>query len=347
MILRVGNWGSWRLGKTLVKTRCGSALSLDRETYESTFLSNTVRHAMAYGAATSAFPTAIGGGVRRRVSSRASSRANGRSHHVRCAYGESRKDGTWIEKPQNTFGKLINVAKGQREIVQAGTPCLREIAEEIPPQDIESAKIQELIQEMLSICRGRGVGLAAPQLGVPYRVFVMMDDEEGMSDVSPADLAARERTPFDQKVVINPVVTPAGNASALFFEGCLSVQGYRGLVRRWLAVRVQGLGGDGEPVDFVARGWQARIAQHEMDHLNGVLYVDRMDTRTFRRVDKLSEPMPPAHPEFGAAPREGACVENPEGDRKAALPSAAVSGVDDVEGFIGKGKKTGKKRRSR
>ena len=302
---------------------------------------------MACGAATSAFSTALGGGVRRRVSPRAPCRATGRSLHVRCAYGESRKDGTWIEKPQNTFGKLINVAKGQREIVQAGTPCLREIAEEIPPRDIGSAKIQELIQEMLAICRGRGVGLAAPQIGVPYRMFVMMDDEEGMSDVAPADLAARERTPFDQKVVINPVVTPAGNASALFFEGCLSVQGYRGLVRRWLAVRVQGLGGDGEPVDFVARGWQARIAQHEMDHLNGVLYVDRMDTRTFRRVDKLSEPMPPAHPEFGAAPREGACVENPEGDRKAALPSAAVSGVDDVEGFIGKGKKTGKKRRSR
>jgi peptide deformylase len=238
---------------------------------------------MACGAATSAFTTALGGGgSARRASSRAPSRTAGpRPCHVRCAYGESRKDGTWVEKPQNTFGKLINVAKGQREIVQAGTPCLREIAEEIPPGDIGSAKIQELIQEMLTICRGRGVGLAAPQIGVPYRVFVMMDDEEGMSDVAPADLAARERAPFDQKVVINPVVTPAGTASALFFEGCLSVQGYRGLVRRWLAVRVRGLGGDGEPVDFVAKGWQARIAQHEMDHLDGVLYVDRMDTRTF------------------------------------------------------------------
>jgi peptide deformylase len=256
-----------------------------------------------------------------------------------------------VEKPQNTFGKLINVAKGQREIVQAGTPCLREIAEEIPPGDIGSAKIQELIQEMLTICRGRGVGLAAPQIGVPYRVFVMMDDEEGMSDVAPADLAARERAPFDQKVVINPVVTPAGTASALFFEGCLSVQGYRGLVRRWLAVRVRGLGGDGEPVDFVAKGWQARIAQHEMDHLDGVLYVDRMDTRTFRRVDKLNEPMPPAHPEFGAAPKEGAATsddyEYDAGRGATNGRSAAVSGVDDVEGFIGKGKKTGKKRRSR
>jgi peptide deformylase len=310
---------------------------------------------MACGAALSAFSAALGGGVRRRGSPRVRSRTPGRPTPVRCAYGESRKDGTWIEKPQNTFGKLINVAKGQREIVQAGTPCLREIAEEIPPQDIGSAKIQELIQEMLSICRGRGVGLAAPQIGVPYRLFVMMDDAEGMSDVSPEDLATRERTPFDQKVVINPIVTPAGNASALFFEGCLSVQGYRGLVRRWLAVRVQGLGGDGAPVDFVARGWQARIAQHEMDHLNGVLYVDRMDTRTFRRVDKLNERMPPAHPEFGAAPEEGVYattkssddgVRDANGKQKW---SAGVSGADDVEGFIGKGRKSssGKKRRSR
>ena len=87
-------------------------------------------------------------------------------------------------------------------------------------------------------------------------------------------------------------MTPASAATALFWEGCLSVQGYRGLVRRFLAVRVEGLGADGAPVDFVAKGWQARIAQHEMDHLNGVLYVDRMDTRTFRRVDKLDEPLP-------------------------------------------------------
>ena len=155
---------------------------------------------------------------------------------------------------------------------------MRDIAEEVPVDEIDSAKIQELIQEMLSICRGRGVGLAAPQIGVPYRIFVMEDTEEGMSDVAPEDLTAQDRVPFAAKVVVNPVVTPMTNASAAFFEGCLSVQGYRGLVRRYLQVRVTGYGGDGTPVDFVAKGWQARIVQHEMDHLDGVLYVDRMDT---------------------------------------------------------------------
>lgn len=265
------------------------------------------------------------------------------------AYGESRPDGTWIEAPTNAFGNLINLAKGQREIVQAGTPILREIAEEVPVEDIDSAKTQELIAEMLAICRGRGVGLAAPQIGVPYRIFVLEDTVEGMSDVSPEDLRSQDRVPFPAKVVVNPVVTPATNLTAAFFEGCLSVQGYRGLVRRWLQVRVQGYGGDGKPVDFVAKGWQARIVQHEMDHLNGVLYVDRMDTRTFRRVDKLAEPMPPDHPEFGAAPREGPCAPG-EGVKigNGTARTAAVSGVDDVEGFIGKkAGKAGKRRKSR
>lgn len=234
--------------------------------------------------------------------------------------------------------------------MQAGTPCLRDIAAEVPVKDIDSAEIQETIQEMLGICRGRGVGLAAPQIGVAYRIFVLEDTEEGMSDVGEEELAAQERTPFAAKVVVNPVVTPAGNASAAFFEGCLSVQGYRGLVRRWLQVRVTGLGGDGTPVDFIAKGWQARIVQHEMDHLNGVLYIDRMDTRTFRRLDKLDEPLPPAHPEFGAAPALGVCEGGggvKVGGRSGGSREGGAMGADDVEGFLGLKKQSGKKRRSR
>ena len=100
--------------------------------------------------------------------------------------------------------------------------------------EIDSAKIQELIQDMLSVLRGRGVGLAAPQIGVPYRILVMEDTEEGMKEVEEQDLKDQERTPFAAKVIINPKVTPMSNASMAFFEGCLSVQGYRGLVRRWL-----------------------------------------------------------------------------------------------------------------
>lgn len=198
---------------------------------------------------------------------------------TRSAYGESQPDGTWVPIATNAFGNLINLAKGQREIVQAGTPCLRDIAEEVPVQDIDSATIQELIQEMLSICRGRGVGLAAPQIGVPYRIFVLEDTEEGMSDVGAEDLAAQERVPFAAKVVVNPVVTPMSDASAAFFEGCLSVQGYRGLVRRWLQVGSTGVHHTAQQVYHIPRRFVffsdpfARLVARERERERGAFII--------------------------------------------------------------------------
>jgi peptide deformylase len=186
-------------------------------------------------------------------------------------------------------------------VLQAGAPPLRDVAKEVAPERIESGEIQELISEMVRVCKARGVGLAAPQLGTRLRVIVLEDTVEGMSDVSAEELERQKRKPFAVKVIINPELTPLGDSSAAFFEGCLSVAGYRAVVRRHLKVRCRGLGGDGAPVDFVAEGWQARILQHELDHLNGVLYTDRMETRTFRRVDLLDEPLPGDHAEFGRA----------------------------------------------
>ena len=75
---------------------------------------------------------------------------------------------------------------------------------------------------------------------------------------------------------MNPVLTPIGDLTACEFEGCLSVAGYRGLVERWWEVDVAALGADGEPVAFRAQGWLARILQHEVDHLDGVLFLDRI-----------------------------------------------------------------------
>ena len=98
-----------------------------------------------------------------------------------------------------------------------------------------------------------------------------------------------------------PKQRPVRDGSAAIFEGCLSVAGYRAGGRRHLRVRGRGYGGDGKPVDFEAVGWEARILQHEVDHLDGVLYTDRMESRTLRRVDLLDEPLPGDHPEFGEA----------------------------------------------
>ena len=92
--------------------------------------------------------------------------------------------------------------------------------------------------------KGRGVGLAAPQIGVKKRIFVMEDTEEGMSDESEEERERKKRYPFKAKVVINPVLIPIGDASAAFMEGCLSVQGYRALVRRHLKVKLKGVAPD-------------------------------------------------------------------------------------------------------
>ena len=240
------------------------------------------------------------------------------------AYGESERDGTWKEKPLNAFGNLMNAARGRREVLQAGAPPLRDVAKEVDPKRIDDGDIQELISEMVSVCRARGVGLAAPQLGTRLRVIVLEDTVEGMSDVSEEERKLQKREPFAVKVIINPVLTPIGDLSASFFEGCLSVAGYRAVVRRHLRVRCQGFGADGSPVDFEATGWQARILQHELDHLNGVLYTDRMDSRTFRRVDLLKEALPGDHPEFGPATTLGESKTPANETRAAAVDAAEI-----------------------
>jgi peptide deformylase len=191
---------------------------------------------------------------------------------------------------------------------------------------IHDGDIQELIAEMVATCKARGVGLAAPQIGTRLRVVVLEDTKEGMSDCAEEELSAQKRAPFACKVIVNPRLTPIGDVSAMFYEGCLSVAGYRAVVRRHLRVRCEGYGGDGAPVDFEATGWQARILQHELDHLNGVLYTDRMESRTFRRVDLINEALPGDHPEFGPAVRLGECP-TPAETRRAASVEASEARV--------------------
>lgn len=109
----------------------------------------------------------------------------------------------------------------------------------------------------------------------------------------------QDRRPFDLLVIINPILKKKGKKSALFFEGCLSVDGFRAVVERSLEVEVSGLDGTGKPVKVNASGWQARILQHECDHLNGTLYVDKMVPRTFRTVENLDLPLANGCPKLG------------------------------------------------
>lgn len=167
-------------------------------------------------------------------------------------------------------------------IVQAGAEVLRSRAAEVPTEMIPTPEFQALIGEMVeAMRRAPGVGLAAPQLGKNLRVFVVEDPAELQSAFTAAELAERERVPVPLRVFINPTVTPVGEAQVTFFEGCLSVAGFAALVPRAREVEVEALNEKGEPVKWRVAGWPARILQHEMDHLNGTLYVDRMHSRSF------------------------------------------------------------------
>ena len=174
------------------------------------------------------------------------------------------------------------------DIVQTGDPVLRRPARPLAAEEIPTPFVQELIVSMRQTMHAApGVGLAAPQVGESLQVVVMEDaggSPEAMSAARREELG-RDLLPFT--VLINPVVEPAGDETEEFFEGCLSVSGFMGLVRRWRAVTVDALDETGAPVHLPLEGWPARIVQHEADHLAGTLYVDRMDTRSFTTISNL------------------------------------------------------------
>jgi len=168
------------------------------------------------------------------------------------------------------------------QIVQAGDPVLRKQSRPLTREEILTPSIQELILLMRDTMReAPGVGLAAPQIGQSIQLAVIEDRATYIKDLSAEELAARQRSAIPFHVIINPKLTVVGNSSAVFFEGCLSVEGYQAIVDRALHVRVECLNERAEETTINAHGWYARILQHEIDHLNGILYVDRMMTRTF------------------------------------------------------------------
>jgi peptide deformylase len=158
------------------------------------------------------------------------------------------------------------------KIVQAGDPVLRTPARPLKTEEIRSAEVQQLIELMRETMRDApGVGLAAPQIGLGLQLAVIEDVGE---------VEATERKPVPFHVVINPQIT-LGDERVDFFEGCLSVDGYQAVVRRARTVQVTARDHQGESITIDASGWYARILQHEIDHLHGTLYIDRMRSRTF------------------------------------------------------------------
>jgi peptide deformylase len=172
-------------------------------------------------------------------------------------------------------------------ILQCGELILRQRAEPLDPATIVNRDVQRLIAQMKATMEDApGVGLAAPQIGVPIRLAVLQDGPERWTQATANQLIERDRRALPFTVLINPVLVAAGEAGGVsFYEGCLSVPGLTGVVARHRSVVVEALDEHGEPRSWRFSGWPARIAQHEIDHLEGVLYLDRVETRSLCTVD--------------------------------------------------------------
>jgi peptide deformylase len=169
----------------------------------------------------------------------------------------------------------------EHRVVQVGTPVLRQRAIAVLSTEVASDDVKGLIARMWETLEVvPGVGLAAPQIGDSRRVVVVKDPPEFVERLSPSQQAERERVPIEPYVLINPELTVIGSEIRTFYEGCLSVEGYVAAVERFHEVEVRFVSVTGQAKRHRARGWHARILQHEVDHLDGTLYVDRMDSRS-------------------------------------------------------------------
>ena len=170
-----------------------------------------------------------------------------------------------------------------REIVTLPEPILRRKAKPITKFDKD---LQTLIDDMIDTMRDApGVGLAAPQVNISEQLIVVEYSEDEDEEFLEEEQAER-KPPKPKKlyVMINPEIVNASEEKVLGVEGCLSLPGYAGEVDRHQAITVKALNRKGRPVKIKAHGWLARIFQHEIDHLDGVLFIDRA-TRVWKSKD--------------------------------------------------------------
>ncbi|RKR30267.1 peptide deformylase [Arthrobacter oryzae] len=161
-------------------------------------------------------------------------------------------------------------------IVQAGHPVLRHVAAPFEGQ-LSDAELGHLIDLMRSVMhKAPGVGLAAPQLGIPLQLAVLEDQFAVDPDVA----AVRGREPLPFFAMLNPRYQPVGSGAVAFYEGCLSIGGLQAAVLRPESIRLNFTAPDGTELQRPFSGWQARIVQHETDHLRGILFLDRAELRS-------------------------------------------------------------------
>lgn len=153
------------------------------------------------------------------------------------------------------------------EVIRLGHPTLRSVAEPVPEDWFATGRLAALGQDMVrTMVEEHGVGLAAPQVDEGIRLFTFWvpgtDDEP---EIAPA-------------ILVNPEIRPVGEEVEEGWEGCLSIPGLRGLVPRYRRLKVKARSIEGDPISLTADGFHARVIQHEYDHLDGIVFLDRMDS---------------------------------------------------------------------
>ncbi|MBI5197790.1 MAG: peptide deformylase [Nitrospirae bacterium] len=154
-------------------------------------------------------------------------------------------------------------------VLRLGNPVLRQRSEEVPIEELSQKSFQRFIHDMVDTMREfDGVGLAAPQVGELIRMVVIESEDNPRYPGSPE---------IPLMVLINPVLRPLTEEKGLGWEGCLSLPGLRGQVPRFREVSVEGIDPEGRPLKFEAKNFFAVVIQHEVDHLDGIVYLDRME----------------------------------------------------------------------
>jgi peptide deformylase len=161
------------------------------------------------------------------------------------------------------------------KVARMGHPVLRERAHPVDKSDLKSASVQKLIDDMIDTMHEyHGVGLAAPQVHEGVRLFVAVLDDDPDSK-------------SETLVIVNPEIVPNTADVEDGWEGCLSIPDIRGMVPRHTDIRLKALDRNGRPIDLTLRNFPARVAQHETDHLDGVLFFDRM--KSFQSLTFMDE----------------------------------------------------------
>lgn len=178
-----------------------------------------------------------------------------------------------------------DVSKMYNHVVQIGDPVLRQVCSAVDPKDIPGPAIQSVIKNLKdSLGKFDLCGISACQVGVPLQIFAIEVSQSIIDQQAPKDIKELEMKALPLRVCINPKVTVVNKKVKLAKEYCLSVDGWTAQVPRYSEVSVTYLDEKGEKKNWSASGFSARMIQHEMDHLNGVMFTDKMKNDTFQTL---------------------------------------------------------------